>query len=123
MAHGEIVVSPLFVARGDAPEVFDLVDKSLDLVADFVKRRKEAAALFAIGFVGNVRADLPIIQCHDKRVRIISLVGKEDRIGWNKVNQLVSTMQIGCVAGREVQPHDIALSIGQDVDFGGQTAA
>lgn len=35
--HGEVVRGALFVARGDAPKMFDFVEKALDEVALFVE--------------------------------------------------------------------------------------
>ena len=48
LGHGEEGRAEFVIARGQASEIFDLVEESLDQVAVFVKRLAETVSLRAV---------------------------------------------------------------------------
>ena len=122
MYEGHEVQCPSVVARGDAAEVFEFVEATLDAVArlvDFEVVRDLASAPWIAGNDGagpdgrNAVADL---------VAVIGLVG-QNVVGLKALHQREGLRCIAGLARGEDDAERPAEAIGGEVDLGGQTSS
>ncbi len=76
--HGEKVGSKFFIARCDAPELFDFVKEPFDPIALSVKGSAEAMVCFPVCLVRDVGRRTLRFDAIANPVGVISLVGQDD---------------------------------------------
>ena len=109
--------SQLVVACGNAPELLQLVEEALDVVALTINLLLPAVAPLAVGFVGNIgdRALAPDVGPHP--VGVVALVGDDDRAALETVEQRLGTGDVVILAGRDQEPDGPAFGVDARVDL------
>src|SRR5574337_382977 len=114
--RGEFVVS-----RGDASELLDAVEETLDQIAILVEVPIELAGVEAIGAWGNDGLSVLGHDLRDEGIRIVGLVG--DDVGSRLIlDQCCRLLDIGRLPGRENHAQRIAQRIDRDMQLGRQSA-
>ena len=121
MNSGEEVSRGLFVARRDAPEVFDGVEEALDEIAFGIEREIARALNLPVGLWRDDRDDVAYLEAGNEAIGVISLVGDHGfrrslggkRFGLGDVVNL---------APGEADREGIAQGVDDGVDLGGQPA-
>ena len=78
--EGEIIGRVLLVSRGDATEMFDPVEETLDAIALPIERGAEASLPFPVGFRWDVGRGPGFFNAPAQPIGVISLVGKQDGV-------------------------------------------
>ena len=74
---GEENLGELVVARGDGPELFELVEETLDEIAFAVEREVARTRGFSVGFGGDDGRDRSIVEGGDEAIGVERLVGDQ----------------------------------------------
>ena len=120
MQSCEEIAGSFFVARGDAPEVFDDVEETFDQVAFAVEREVAITLDLAIRFWRDDNLDLAGFKARNEAVRIIALAGEQGRrlyLGGQNF-RLLDVMDI---AAGQAEHQRIAKCVNHGVDFGRET--
>ena len=123
MDEGQKGVAELVVARGDAAELFELVEEAFDKVALAVQCLFPAESPFAPARVGDVgdRATGP--DASSDTVGIVSLVGDDNGPPLEIGQERFGPRQIVRLAGSDQDLRRPALAVDARVDLGRETAA
>jgi len=119
---GEENLGELVVTRGDGPEMFELVEETLNEIAFAVEGEVARARGFSIGFGWNDWDDRSIVEDGDESVGVERLVGDQSA-GIDGFDERFSASQIVILARAEHHLDRIAEGIDERVNFGGQSAA
>jgi len=122
MKSGEIVPCGFFVARGDAPEVFDRIEEPLDKVALAIEREVAVAFDLAVGLRRDHRFDLPCCQGFDEPVAVVPLVAEKCR-GLNLVGKGLCLSDVVCLPSGQAECEGISQGVDDGMDFRRQAAA
>mgnify|MGYP001600018023 CR=1 FL=1 len=123
MNRGEIISSELVVAGGDAAEIFEPAEATLDDIASFVGFFVEAMEPDAVGFVGNDRLGAALADLRPEAIAVIAPVGNQGaHVGQERQN-LGSRGDIGVLAWRQMKGYGPATRVARRVDFGRAPAA
>lgn len=109
------------VARGDASELLDATEETLDQIAALVDMPVERAGVESVRARWNDRLAALRRNRFDEGIRIVALVG-DDELGRLILNQRCRLLDVGDLPGRENDPQWIAQGIDGHVQFGGQSA-
>lgn len=121
--HGQIGSRGLFVARGDAPVLFEFVDQPLDQVAQTIELLVVADIFGSIGARWNDRFDIAVAQVNANVVVVIGLVA-EHRVGvvlTQRHQVIVGLTVVNFTAGQRDDERQ-AVRFGPDVDLGREAA-
>ena len=122
MDAGEENLGELVVARGDSPEMLELVEETLNEIAFAVEGEVARARGFSVGFGWDDWDDRSIVEGGDEGIRVERLVGDQSA-GIDGFDQRFGTSQIVILAWAEHHLDGIAEGIDEHVNFGGQSAA
>jgi hypothetical protein len=117
------VGAELLVSGGDAPELFELVEEALDLIALAVERPGPTKALFASNHVGNIGNSTSRPEVGPYAVGVISLVGDDDGTTINIGKKQFCTGQVMGLTGSNQELDRPALAVDPGMDFCRETAA
>ena len=110
-------------AGGDAPEVFQPAEATLDDIAPLVGALVETVESYSVGFVWNHRLCAAVYYVGPKLVAVIALVSDERRHRRSKRKKRWCGSDIGVLTGSEMKCAGSAVRIAQRVDFRGASAA
>ena len=111
------------VACGDAACVLELVEASLDEVAQPVKGTVHGHAQLAGLAHRDHRHDVPRLHCFSNLVRVIAAIRQQDGGLWQVVvRDEVEAQIVRCLARRDVRPHGQARGVDAEVDLGREAA-
>lgn len=113
---GEFVVS-----RGEAAELLEAIEKSLDEVSCFVATPVDRALGFPVAARRNDSLGPRRLDGGDRPVAVVALVG-DDRFSWDALNQSCSLGDIGYLPRRQDEANGITQCIDTGMDLGGQTS-
>ena len=82
MKESHVVGPELVIARGDATELFELVEEALNMIALTVKRLGPAKALLAPDHVRNVGDGAACLDVGTQAVCVVGLIGDDDRVAF-----------------------------------------
>ena len=100
MNGGQEIAREFVIARGDGPEMLELIEKSLDEISLAVEGEVALALDDAVGLGRNDRCDSPRLQKLDQGVCVISLVAEEGlRIDF--IEHRLGLAEIGGLSGRQ----------------------
>ena len=122
MQSCEEVARGLFVACGDAPEVFDEVEEALNEISFGVKREIATACDLAVCFGRDDGADFADFEAVDEAVGVIALVGQHG-FGRDLGGERLGLRDVMDLTAGQTQRQRIAQRIDDDMDFRRQTAA
>ena len=91
------------VACGDASELLDATEETLDQVATLVDVAVERTGMEPIGTLGDDRLAALGSDCRDEGVRVVALVGHNE-FGWLILDQCLSPFDIRDLPRRENEP-------------------
>ncbi len=120
--QAEEVCGVLFVACGDAPEVLDLVEETLDPVAAFVEHRAEAGFPATMDHGRDVGGGSRSFDLAAQPVGIVSFVGEHDRALVQMAEQSLCNRTVAGLAGRQNEFERQAARVGQHMNLGRQSA-
>lgn len=123
MEESEERGAELVVAGGDAPELLQLVEEALDVVALAVDGLLPPEFRFPVGFVGNVGDRTMLADARANTIRIVALVGDDDRARLDALEQGLGGGHVVVVAGRDQEADRAALRVNARVDFRREPAA
>lgn len=103
--------------------MFEFVEEALDEVALAVERLAEAVLPLAVRFGRDVRHRVLGLDQLADAVRIIPLVGEQDRVRSKPVEQRVGGPAVMDLTGGEAQPDRPALCVDERVDLGREPAS
>ena len=103
--------------------MLELAEVSLDRVPQLVERGEEAPGILAVPLVRDVRADAPLGEGGGEAIRVVGLVGEQDRVLGDGLDEVGGRGEGVGLARRERQRDDVALAVGEGVQLGGQPAA
>ena len=83
--HGEVVSGELFVARCDAPELFEFVEEALDPVAHAVEIAAEGMGRLGTSAVGDDGHRILGLDHRPDPLRVVGLVGEHETVGWQLI--------------------------------------
>lgn len=109
------------VARGDASELLDTCEETLDQIAALVDMAVERARVESVGAWRDDRLTALVCNRGDEGIRVVPFVGHNEFDGLI-LDQCGRLFDIGNLAGRENYPQRIAQGIHGDMQFGGQSA-
>ncbi len=112
----------LVIARGDAPELLDATEETLDQIAALVEMPIECARIEPIGTRRDNWLAALSGDCFDEVIRVVALVG-HDKLGRLILDQSFGLFDIRNLTCRENDPQRIAQSIDRDMQLGRQSAA
>ncbi len=116
--HKSAVVGEEFViSRGDAPELLQFVEETLDEIALFVERLVVGERRAAVGFWRNDRLRGAFEDSLAQVIGVITLVG-DDGVGLKAFDQVVRLGDVVSLAWPEQQADRVAERVGRGVDFG-----
>jgi hypothetical protein len=121
--EGEEGCPELVVAGGDAPELLQLVEEALDLVAVAVERLAPAEALLAVRCVGNIRDGALRSDQRPNAVGVVALVGDDDGTPLETLEQRLRAGGVVVLSRRDQQPDRPALRVDPRVDLRGEASA
>jgi hypothetical protein len=121
--EGEEGCPELVVAGGDAPELLQLVEEALDLVAVAVERLAPAEALLAVRCVGNIRDRALRSDQRTNAVGVVALVGDDDGTPLETLEQRLRAGGVVVLSRRDQQPDRPALRVDARVDLRGEASA
>ena len=110
------------VARGDASELLDAAEETLDQVAALVEMPVERTWIEPIGTWRDNRLAVLRNDCCDEGIRIVALVG-HDEFGWLILDQRLGLFDIRNLPRRENDPQWIAQGIDRHMQLCRQSAA
>ena len=122
MNAGEEDLGELVVVRGDGPELFELVEETLDEIALAVEGEIAGARGFSVGFGWDDWDDRAIVEGGDEGVGVERLVSDQSA-GVDGFDERFSASQIVILARAEHHLDRIAEGIDERVNLGGQSAA
>ena len=122
MNPGEENLGELVVTRGDGPEMFELVEETLNEIAFAVEGEIARAGGFSVGFGWDDWGDRSSVERVDEGVGVEGLVGDQSA-GIDGFDQRLGASQIVLLARAEHHLDRIAEGIDERVNFGGQSAA
>ena len=111
MDGGEENLGELVVTRGDGPEMFELVEKTLNEIAFAVEGEVARARGFSVGFGWDDRDDRSIVE------------GGDEGAGIDGFDERLSASQIVILARAEHHLDRIAEGVDERVNLSGQSAA
>lgn len=115
-------VGELVVTRGDASELLDASEETLDQIAALVDMPVERAGVESVGTRRDYRLTALRRNCFDEGIRIVALVG-HDEFGRLILDQCCGLFDVGDLTCRENDAQRIAQGIHRDMQLGGQSAA
>jgi hypothetical protein len=116
--HGEEVGGEFVVSGRDAAEVFQFREEPLDEVALAVEPLAEAWLPLPIALWRDIgRGTLVLDQLADA-VGVVGLVGKDNRMRPEMVEQFVSNLPVMCLLSSQAEPDWKPLRIDDRVDLG-----
>ena len=121
MDAGEENLGELVVARGDSPEMLELVEETLNEIAFAVEGEVARARGFSVGFGWDDWDDRSIVEGGDEGVGVEGLVGDQSA-GIDGFDQRFGAGEIVILARAEHHLDRIAEGVDQGVNFGGQSA-
>ena len=122
MNSGEENLGEFVVARGDGPEMFELVEEPLNEIAFAVEGEIARARGFAVGFGWDDWGDRSSVEGGDEGVGVEGLVGDQSA-GIDGFDQRLGASQIVILARAEHHLDRIAKGIDERVNLSGQSAA
>ncbi len=120
--HGHEGLGGFVVTRGDATEVFDLVDKAFDQMALLVEVGIVRDGLGARAVRGDHGADVVLAQVCSEGIGVEGLVGDQD-LGGQAADERFGLGDVVRLAGGETNAQRIAERIDGDVQLGAQPPA
>lgn len=111
----------LVVSRGDAAELFELVEEALDDIALFIEIDVVGTPDLAVSFWRDDGLCAGLGDRGDKMIGIIALVG-DGRARSDAVDKIMREGDVVALPGRPDQTDRIAQRIASGVDFGAQPA-
>ena len=108
------------VARGDASELLDTTEETLDQISAFVDMPVERARVESVGARGNNHLTALCGNGLGEGIRIVALVG-HDEFGGLILDQRGSLLDIGDLTCGKNDPQRIAQSIHGDMQLGSQS--
>jgi len=121
--HGEEVCGVLFVARGEASEVFDPVEEPLDAVTCAIEHRAEAGFPAAMHHRRDVGCGTGGFDLAAQPVGVVGLVGQHDGAFVQVPEQLLGDRAIARLARRQDQFERQTVGVDERMDLGRQPAA
>jgi hypothetical protein len=118
----EEVARGLFVSCGDAPEVFDEVEETLNEISFGVEREIAVARDLAVCLGRDDGADFPDFEALDEAVGVVALVGQHG-FGLDLRGERLGLRDVLDLAAGQAERQRIAQRIDDDMDFRRQTAA
>ena len=118
----EKIARGLFVARGDATEVFDELEESFDQIALAVKREIAIAFVLAIRLWRDDRLDRARPEAGNEDVGVVALVG-EDGFRLDLCGQRFSLGDVVNLTCGQSERERVSQRIDDHMDLCGQTAA
>ncbi len=115
--HGAEVFGELVVAGGDAAEMLELTDETLDEIPLPIEPLGEAKPFFAIALGGNVGRCAVVLDMRADMVSVIGLVRQDDDARSQFVEQLFCDPAIVGLSRRQGDPDREPLGVDDDVDF------
>ena len=109
------------VARGDASELLDTAEETLDQVAGLVDVPVERPRVETVGSWRDDRAAALRRDRFDEGIRIVALVGHNE-LGRLILDQCSRLFDVGHLTSGKNHPQRIAQGIHGDMQFGGQSA-
>ena len=122
MNAGEENLGELVVTRGDGPEMFELVEETLNQIAFAVEGEIAGARSFSVGFGWDDWRDRSIVEGGDEGVGVERLV-REQGAGIDGFDERLSASQVVILARAEHHLDRIAEGVDERVNLGGQSAA
>ena len=122
MDTGEESLGELVVARGDGPEMLELVEETLDEIAFAIEDEVARARGFSVGFGWDDWDDRSIVEGGDEGVGVEVLVGDQSA-GIDGFDQRFGADEIMILARAEHHLDRIAEGVDERMNFGGQSAA
>lgn len=113
----------LVVAGGDAPELFELVEEALDIVAFTIECLGPTKALLAPDHVGDVGDGSARLDVNAQAIGVIGLVGDDDGTASKVGQERFSACQVMRLPRRNQELERPALAVNARVDFRGEPAA
>ena len=113
----------LVVAGGDTPELLELVEEALDMVALAIEGLGPTEALLAADHVGNVGDGTASLDVTSQAIGVIGLVGDDDGAVSKIGEERFGAGQVVCLSGRDQELERPALAVDPRVDFRGEPAA
>lgn len=123
MDRGEVGGGEFVVARGDAPEVLQPAEHSLDGVAATIEDGAEARLPASIGFGRDVRHHAAFSKPRTEPLSVEGAIGNDAYPVRDTVDQVLGLANVGCLPAREMEADRLALGVGRRVDLGGPAAA
>ena len=123
MNESEESRTELVVAGSDTPELLQLVEEALDVIALAVDGFLPAKPLFPVGFVGNIGDRTLITDVSTNTIGIIAFVGDDDGACFKSVEQGLGARHVVGLAGRDDQADRVAFRVDPRVDFRGEAAS
>jgi len=110
----------LVVTRGDASELLDAVEETLDQIAIFVDVPIERAGCKPMGTRGDNRLAALRSDCFDEGIRVVTFVG-HDEFCRLILDQCLGLLDIRDLSRRENNPQRIAQGIDRNMPLGRQS--
>src|ERR1700693_6158027 len=123
LEHSEEVGGVLFIARGDAAAMLDLVEEPLDAISFTIERATEAGAPATGGLGRNVRRSTGGLDATAEPVGVVSFVSQEDRPLAQEAKQLGGGGTVGGLTRCEDEFKRQAVRVGERMDLGGQSSS
>src|SRR6516225_547731 len=119
---GEEGLGEFVVTGGDGPEMFELVEETLDEIAFAIEDEVARARGFSVGFGGDDGGDRSIVEGGDEGVSVEGLVSDQSA-GIDGFDQRFSPNEVVILARAEHHLDRIAKGVDERVNLGGQSAA
>ena len=113
----------LIVAGGDTPELFELVEEALDMVALAIEGLGPTEALLAPDHVGNVGDGTARLDVKSQAIGVIGLVSDDDGAASETGKERFGAGQVVRLSRRDQDLERPALVVDPRVDFRGEPAA
>ena len=110
------------VAGGDASEVFETSEETLDQVACSVEMAIERPWGKPIGAGRTNRQGTRGLNRRHKVIGVVPLVGNHG-LSRQRLDPLIRVVDVGKLSGRQNHPHRMAQGVDRDMPFGGQSAS
>lgn len=120
---GEVVGIVFFEARGDGPEMLELVEEPLDEVAVAIEERAEGRDVDAPRHGFDVGPSATLRQAFTKRIAVIGAIGQQGLAGTETVEQIACALAVMGLALGELERDRIAVGIDESMNLGRQSAA